>query len=208
MGWVKGKPHRFILGHNGYVQSEETRRKISETLKGRIKSAETRKRLSESLKGKKAPWAINNKQLFKKGEHYNINTEFKKGQPSWNKGLKMSGMSDKHHSLETKEKMRLSSSGIKSSNWKGGISPLNKIIRRSLKYRTWREAIFERDNYTCQICGIKNQKGLGKTIELHADHIKPFSIFPELRYDVSNGQTLCIDCHKKTDTYGGKTRNL
>ena len=28
------------------------------------------------------------------------------------------------------------------------------------------------------------------------DHIKPFAWFSDLRFDVSNGQTLCVDCHK------------
>lgn len=138
-------------------------------------------------------------RLIQRGEHYSLSTEFKPGQPSWNKGLKRSGMSGKHHSEATKKKMRLSSSGSRASNWKGGISPLNKIIRRSLQYRIWRELVFKRDNYTCIWC---NKRGG----ELHPDHIKPFSLFPELRFDINNGRTLCIECHKQTDTYGGKVR--
>ena len=76
----------------------------------------------------------------------------------------------------------------------------NKKIRQSAKYKAWRTLVFERDNYTCVMCGIKN--GLGKTIYLHADHIKPFALFPELRFDINNGRTLCVPCHKKTGTYG------
>jgi HNH endonuclease/NUMOD3 motif len=78
--------------------------------------------------------------------------------------------------------------------WKGGITNKNKIIRCSLTYKLWREAIFKRDNFTCQICGKKGGK-------LQADHIKPFSLFPELRFILENGRTLCVDCHKLTDTY-------
>ena len=84
--------------------------------------------------------------------------------------------------------------GDKSPFWKGGVTNKNKIIRNSLKYTLWRESIFERDNFTCQICNVRGGK-------LQADHIKPFAYFPELRFDLSNGRTLCIDCHKKTDTY-------
>jgi 5-methylcytosine-specific restriction endonuclease McrA len=41
---------------------------------------------------------------------------------------------------------------------------------------------------------------------LQADHIKPFAHHPELRFDVNNGRTLCVPCHRKTDTYGGRSR--
>jgi hypothetical protein len=80
----------------------------------------------------------------------------------------------------------------------------SKKIRTSLKYRKWRDLIFKRDNYTCLICGIRNNKSVGKTIYLNADHIKPFALFPALRFDINNGRTLCKDCHKKTDTFGSK----
>lgn len=76
----------------------------------------------------------------------------------------------------------------------------DKIIRQSARYKKWRMSVFTRDNYTCQDCGVRN--GCGKTIYLNADHIKPFALYPELRFDLNNGRTLCIDCHKKTDTWG------
>lgn len=102
-------------------------------------------------------------------------------------------------SQETKEKLRLAHLGAKSHLWKGGISPLNKIIRRSLGYRIWREAVFKRDDWTCQNCKIRGG-------ELHPHHIKPFAYFPELRFEISNGVTLCAKCHKLTDSYAGKGR--
>jgi 5-methylcytosine-specific restriction endonuclease McrA len=64
-------------------------------------------------------------------------------------------------------------------------------------YRKWREKVFKRDNYTCVFC--KERGG-----RLHADHIKPFAWFPELRLVLSNGRTLCVKCHYKTPTYGGR----
>jgi hypothetical protein len=87
-------------------------------------------------------------------------------------------------------------------NWKNGATPENKRIRLTMEYKQWRKAVFERDNYTCVWCGIRSKQG--QSVELHADHIKPFALFPELRLELSNGRTLCIDCHKKTDTYLSK----
>jgi hypothetical protein len=143
-------------------------------------------------------------RLIKKGEHFSSKTEFKKGQKSWNTGTHKSGMLGKHHSAKTKKHMSQKMSGKNGSNWKGGVAPLNKVIRRSLEYRLWREAVFKRDRYTCIWCGARN--GNGEYVELHPDHIKPFSLFPELRFSIDNGRTLCIDCHKTTNTYGGKIR--
>lgn len=79
--------------------------------------------------------------------------------------------------------------------WKGGVTPLNSLIRKSSRMREWRKTVFERDNYTCQGCG---QVGS----ELQVDHIKSFADYPELRFDIDNGRTLCKPCHLKTPTWG------
>jgi hypothetical protein len=89
--------------------------------------------------------------------------------------------------------------GNKSHLWKGGLTEKSKIERTCAKYRHWRLEVFKRDNFTCVECGKRD-----RTIE--ADHIKPQSEYPELRYELSNGRTLCHDCHKETDTYGYKQR--
>jgi len=93
-------------------------------------------------------------------------------------------------------------SGKLASNWQGGKTPEGIRIRNSRKYAEWRKAVFERDNYICIICGYD------KGHILQADHIKPFAHFPELRFDVDNGRTLCKNCHKKTDTYLEKAKYL
>lgn len=78
--------------------------------------------------------------------------------------------------------------------WKGGITKLNKAIRNSSEYKLWRKAVFERDNYTCRFCKVRGG-------ELQADHIKPFALFPELRFAIDNGRSLCKPCHITTETY-------
>lgn len=87
--------------------------------------------------------------------------------------------------------------GKEHPNWKGGISQLrNKHSFADKKYINWRKAVFERDNYTCQDC--KARSGNGKEVYLEAHHLKEWIDYPELRFEVSNGLTLCKDCHNKT----------
>lgn len=101
------------------------------------------------------------------------------------------------NSIEFKQKLRQKMSGEKNHNWKGGVTSINEKERKTPEYKAWRKAVFERDDYTCQFCGVRG-------VELNADHIKPFAIFHELRLELSNGRTLCKPCHLKTDTWGVK----
>lgn len=86
--------------------------------------------------------------------------------------------------------------------WKGGVTSTDKVLRFSCEYKLWRTAVFERDNYMCVWCGVKGHKGFGKRVVLNADHIKPWCDYPELRFAIDNGRTLCIECHRKTSNYG------
>lgn len=97
--------------------------------------------------------------------------------------------------IEIKRKIGYSNSGKKSNFWKGGLTNKNRLDRNSSKHREWRKLVFERDNWTCQEC-----KKHGGNLDPH--HIKPFSQYPKLRFNVDNGQTLCHKCHKKTKSYG------
>lgn len=76
---------------------------------------------------------------------------------------------------------------------------INSKIRKNPEYYAWRKAVYKRDNYTCVECGECDG-------ELHAHHIKSWADYPELRYDIDNGQTLCEDCHKKTENYGRRRK--
>lgn len=117
---------------------------------------------------------------FKKG-HSQSNTgktHFKKGYIPWNKGKKLP-------------------TGEKANNWKGGISRAYKNGYYSEEYKEWRKKVFERDNYKCQ--GKDCAEPEIKYVTAH--HIKSFAKYPALRYDPSNGITLCEECHCKVDRY-------
>jgi len=74
--------------------------------------------------------------------------------------------------------------GENANNWQGGT--IDK--RLSVEYKMWRLAVLEHDDFTCQQC---NQRG-GKLV---SHHINSFKRFPELRFNVDNGATLCRSCH-------------
>ena len=60
--------------------------------------------------------------------------------------------------------------------------------RNMPEYIEWRAAVYARDGYTCQECGA--------TRDLNAHHVKHWAHHPALRFDVSNGLTLCAPCHR------------
>lgn len=163
-----------ICGEKLRSDSKTMRCKIHRKKEKRVFSESHRANISKSRMGKK-----------QSAETLEKLSKIRKGKIPWNKGRKCP---------ET--------SGEKNGSWKGGVNPINHTIRNSLEYKLWRTAVFERDDYTCIWCGVRN--GNGKKITLNADHIKPFALFPELRFAIDNGRTLCVPCHKTTETYGGK----
>ncbi len=127
---------------------------------------------------------------------------------AWNKGISPSKETrekirsanlGKKYSFETKLKHRNRWLGEKNPNYVDGMSKYTDRQYNDIIWKMWREAVFVRDNWTCQKCGVR-----GGRLEPH--HIKAWSQFPELRFDLSNGQTLCKECHKLTDNYKGKSR--
>ena len=107
-------------------------------------------------------------------------------------------MKGQKKSLEMRKKLSEAKKGPGALHfWKGGLTAQNLTIRGSFEYRLWRQRVYERDDYTCQFCHVRGGK-------LNADHIKPFSDYPELRFDLENGRTLCEDCHRTTPTFGAR----
>lgn len=77
----------------------------------------------------------------------------------------------------------------------GGDGDIERMNRKRLhieEYRSkphfkWSLAVKERDGYICKHCGSNRW--------LHAHHIKPKAMHPELALEIDNGLTLCRDCH-------------
>ena len=172
----------------GYKHTTEARAKISESNRNRVLSEETKRKISEKNKGRVGYW------LDRK---HPSNLEW---QEKLNESLRK-----RRFSLEVRKKMSEAHMKEKHWNWQGGITPINRRMRKQQEYRIWRDSVFTRDNYICQSCGLKT--GGGHRVELNADHIKPFALFPELRFAINNGRTLCKECHRKTETFGGRILN-
>lgn len=144
---------------------------------------------------------------FQKGhtvpkEWRNAVSQSRKGHIPWNTG--------KSWNEKTRNKISDSKKGISVKHsgqfikgftpWNKGIgnkTPIAKRLRTSPKFKEWREFVFARDNWTCQECGQRGGK-------LHPHHLKRLSEYPELCYVVSNGITLCVSCHRLTDTFGNR----
>ena len=135
-------------------------------------------------------------------------------------------MFGKTHSNEYIERLRHDMIGEKNPWYKDGRTPLHVALRNLKTFSNWKIKVFQRDDFTCQDCGVRGGK-------LEAHHIKYFSeILNEflefynqfspkedketlLRlsynwsdfWDVRNGKTLCSGCHDKYPTYIGKINN-
>lgn len=165
-----------------YKTSELTKLKLSETSRGRKHTEDAKRKISISKLGEKNP--VHRPEVRLKVSK----SWFKIGDP------------------------RIS--GPNSHSWKGGITSLKMKIRALPEYIKWRKLIFVRDNFTCNSCGVRGGR-------LNADHINPFSkIILENKientndarnctslWDTNNGRTLCVTCHRNTDTYAGRSLN-
>lgn len=120
------------------------------------------------------------------------------GRVPWNKGIPWSP--------EARTVLSANHADVKRERnpaWKGGTMSENHIARSSPKYLVWRDTVFKRDDYTCQECG--EHSGNGHAVIFEAHHVHGFADYPDERFDVDNGKTLCKKCHDKTK---GRRRNV
>lgn len=164
--------------------------KLSEETKDKIRQKHLGVKMSAASNEKKRQRMLLNNSF--KGKHHTEESKQKQRDKMLGRTLTL-----EHRSKVIKYLIFGDVKGEKSHCWKGGISPINARLRSSKEFKKWRKGVLERDNYTCKWCGLYSKSN-------HADHIAPFALFPELRFSLDNGRTLCSKCHLKTDTYGGK----
>ncbi len=188
----------------GKKASPETRRRISEANQrngnrppsrlGVPNTPEQRQKIRDTLRriGHRPPPMYGDANPSKRPEVRLKISHARKGKPlSEDHKRSLSLNHYKTHSLETRLNMSKSSHrGAEHHFWKGGVTKPNHAIRHSVQYRIWRDLVYRRDDFTCQVCGTRGGK-------LHAHHVESFANHHDKRFDLDNGQTLCIDCHRE-----------
>lgn len=162
----KIRGHKFNLGR---ILSENHKKKISLSNKKIIHTEEWNKKVSKSNIGKKMSNIARTKMsLARKG--------------------KVSNSRGKHWKLSEEIKKRIGDAvrnrPKKDRNLLKRYGDANRD-RRSSAYSYWRLEVFKRDNYKCK---MGNCDCRGKII---AHHILSYTKFPELRFNINNGITLC-----------------
>ena len=96
--------------------------------------------------------------------------------------------------------------GVDHHNYNPNLTEEERLKNRhrtnEVEFRVWSKMVKDRDNYTCQICNQHRGK-------LNSHHLNGWNAFPEQRFDLDNGVTLCTDCHKDFHSqygYGDNTR--
>ena len=172
----------------GFKHSEETKDKIRKKTIGQFENGmpeQTKKKISSVCKGKRR----SKKTEFKKGIIAKNWNGFKKGMTSWNKGKKLGPLPE-----ETKRKISLKLQGNNSYRYIDGRSKLLSPARYGDDWSKIRMLIYERDNFTCQDCGLKMTNKTG-AFDVH--HKIPF--LDSFDNSLNNLTSLCRSCHMKAE---------
>lgn len=79
-------------------------------------------------------------------------------------------------------------------SWKGGLTPERQAFYSSIEWAKAVKVVWQRDNATCQRCGIKKERGR-KDLLMHIHHVVSFQV-KEQRADPANLVLLCATCHR------------
>lgn len=182
----------------GYNHSGETKMKIGfnsgKSREGKKHSEEHRKNISKSLKGKK-PKNLENLR----SEEINLKRKQKMEEiwenPSWDNKKRSKKISN---SKIGKKNPLFGRGGKNHWNWKGGKGKILTKKRYGDDWDNVRMIVYERDNYTCQKCGISMNESIKKFKQpLHVHHIIPF--LKSFDNSMSNLIALCPRCHRKVE---------
>lgn len=197
--WKKQKPTTKQLEALSKGREETNRCKKCGTMKGKNKEHDCEKifiKMSNSHKGKKhteerkEKIGKSNKGKHKKGEERN-----KEIVEKIRKKLKKYFSNEENKILASCYAQK-----INREDWNGFKKTEYEKIRRSKEWKKWRKKVFERDKFTCKNKNCKycnNELG----VEIHPHHIKPFSIYPNLVFEIDNGRTLCANYHLKSNLH-------
>jgi len=162
------------------------------------------------------PWNKGIKQWANKihpriGKHHTEATKILIGTKAHNRISKIKGRKFTKEHINNMVKSRIEKgtfAGCKNPNWKGGITKLEIQIRETKDYENWRNLIFKRDEYKCKKCGLnKNKLNVHHKISFKEiilkNNIKTVkeAINCKELWDINNGETLCLECHKETDSF-------
>lgn len=183
------KAKGFQVGHKYIPLTEEGRQRIIAAHKGKPRPDWVRKKISLAHKGKKLSIETKEKlSLVQKGRKQSPELIAKR----------VAGRKGYTHSEETKQRIKF---GLRNA-FNGHIykTDESKLWRKREEFKRWREAVFQRDDWTCQRCKIKGGS-------LHPHHIRNFTECPDKRFDPDNGITFCADDHKQFHKRYGQRNN-
>jgi len=161
---------KMSLSHRGKRHSEKSKRKMSLSHRGKRHSEETKQKISETMEGKNK-----GRTYIHSEEHRKKISETMKGRPG------------KHHSEEARKKISKAMIGENNPSWKGGTSffPYPPIFNKELK-----QFIKNRDNNECQnpFCNSNSKKLNVHHIDFNKDNCSQFNLI-----------TLCFPCNGKAN---------
>ena len=175
-GRTLSKEHVQIIknANTGLKRSEETKKKMSEAMKGRYFSEETIQKMSNSAKNR-PPISEDTREKFAK---LKIGTTHSHSDASKEKIAK--AHIGRSHSDGSKRNMKIA------QNKRYFREPDWTVPFTVGELRTWASRAKRKTPY-CEDCGAVE--------ELHAHHIKPKCIYPDLALVEDNVKVLCKACH-------------